>query len=94
MLSHVARKISSQIYFHLRGGKSIRIPVECSFVFPEILVSHSFVDFGNIPIMGNNYQESITLTNFHKSEVKLELAKRADCEDYLVEVRIMPKIRT
>ena len=44
--------------------------------------------------MGNNYQETITLINRHRSDIKLELAKNNDCEDYLIEVKEVPRTRT
>lgn len=71
LVSHNSKRISSSIWVHLRGGKSIKIPVECMFILPSIEVDKRVLDFGHIPIMGNNYQEIITITNEHRSEIKL-----------------------
>lgn len=71
MLCHEARKVSSSLWVHVRAGKSYRIGVELNFVFPEITASREVIDFGNIPIMGNNYLETIVLTSLFKSELKL-----------------------
>jgi hypothetical protein len=58
---------------------------------PEIEVSSDVIDFGKIPIMSNNYQETITVINYYKNEIKLEVCKKH--ENYFVEVRALPKAR-
>jgi hypothetical protein len=73
------------LFVEIRGSKSVKIPVDISFVIPEIVVDRQIIDFGKIPIMSNNFEETIVLTNLHRTEVRLEASKNFDLEDYFIE---------
>lgn len=92
IVSHQTRQVSSFLNVVLRGGKTMKIPVQCSFVMPLIETDTKVIDFGNIPVMGSNYQETLTVTNTFRNEVKLELSKKEE-DNYDVEVRLLPRIR-
>ena len=67
LLCHEAKKIAGEVRVEIRGMKTNLVPLEASFVYPQVEANRPVIDFGNIPIMGSNYQECIYLTNHFRN---------------------------
>lgn len=74
-LSTVEKEFNSEITVHIRGGKSLKIPVRANSIIPDVKIEETILDYGGITF-GDSKILPLTIHNDSNIEAQLILDLR------------------